>query len=150
MGVRSFSPPLFFFFDWNICREISPSIGTSCTTCCVGGGTIQGQGDDSLATELIISVTHDSVALQYRCREHYQFRTSLSRWDSMFRCVIVGIWRKWKERVNNKNKRDGKVNQKKRETVRSRNRKVKRVMREKPRGKDRGNKFILQHLWVTL
>lgn len=41
------------------------------------------QRDESLAMELIISITHDSVALspllalQHKCREHYQFDNGL-------------------------------------------------------------------------
>lgn len=44
--------------------------------------SIQCQRDESLAMELIISITHDSVvlspllALQYKCSEHYQFENS--------------------------------------------------------------------------
>lgn len=46
--------------------------------------SIQCQVDESLAMELIISITHDSVelspllALQYKFWEHYQFGSGLS------------------------------------------------------------------------
>lgn len=53
--------------------------------------SIKCQGDESLAMELIISITHGRVVLssllirQYECQEHYQFGSGLSGWENMFR-----------------------------------------------------------------
>lgn len=81
MGVRCFPPPSLspspslrnvlgnVSRHWHLLHCAPNDVETS----------IQCQGDESLATELIISITHDSVllspllALQYKCQRHYQF-----------------------------------------------------------------------------
>lgn len=54
--------------------------------------SIQCQGDESLATELIISITHGHMALscllarQYDCQEHYRFSSGRTcRWGERVR-----------------------------------------------------------------
>ncbi|KAK1891263.1 SH2 domain containing adapter protein F [Dissostichus eleginoides] len=76
-----------------MCWEMSPGTGTTCCTPNDVLRSIQCQGDESLAMELIISITHDSVVLsplldpKCRCQEYYQFVKILS--GVMAACVCV-------------------------------------------------------------
>lgn len=82
MGVRYFTLSLCLrnvlgnvSRHWHLLQRTPNDVETS----------IQCQGDESLAMELIISITHDNVALspllalQHKCHEHYQFGNGLRR-----------------------------------------------------------------------
>lgn len=73
--------------------------------------------DDSLAMELVISVTRDSVVLSFRCLYNISARniTSLELvWVDERTCLDVSLleMEKVKGKSWNKSKREGKVNQK--------------------------------------
>lgn len=112
----SFLLLLSLFCDWNTCREKAPRFGTSCTALKMLWRPSIAK-DDSLAMELVISVTHDSVVLSLRCLYNIGARniTSLELvWVDERTCLDVSLleMEKVKGKSWNKSKRQEKLNQK--------------------------------------